>query len=133
MSTISSIDSISLVNQALGIQNKTQLQNQSIVANGHIIDLKRTSPLHFGADGSTGSLEPAASPSFEDAMLKALDGVNAMQLDSANAIETMMVNPEAIDPHDVTISMAKANMSLNITRTVLERIVGAWKNLVNMN
>ncbi|MBU0935304.1 MAG: flagellar hook-basal body complex protein FliE, partial [Spirochaetes bacterium] len=64
---------------------------------------------------------------------KALDGVNAMQLDSANAIETMMVNPEAIDPHDVTISMAKANMSLNITRTVLERIVGAWKNLVNMN
>ena len=42
-----------------------------------------------------------------------------------------MTNPDAVDPHDVTIAMAKANMSLNITRTVLDRVVRAWRDLIN--
>jgi flagellar hook-basal body complex protein FliE len=73
--------------------------------------------------------EQAAS--FEDAMLKAMDGVNALQADSSNALEAMLTDPDSIDAHDVTIAMAKANMSLNITRTVLDRVVRAWKDILN--
>ena len=35
----------------------------------------------------------------------------------------MLVDPDSVDAHDVTIAMAKANLSLNITRTVLDRVV----------
>ncbi|WP_304223825.1 flagellar hook-basal body complex protein FliE [Gracilinema caldarium] len=71
------------------------------------------------------------SGSFEDAMLKALDSVNADQNLSTDLMETMVTDPDSVDPHDVTIAMAKANLSLNITRTVLDRIVKGWKEIIN--
>jgi flagellar hook-basal body complex protein FliE len=71
------------------------------------------------------------SGSFEDAMLKALDSVNADQNLSTELMETMVTDPDSVDPHDVTIAMAKANLSLNITRTVLDRIVKGWKEIIN--
>jgi len=43
----------------------------------------------------------------------------------------MLVDPESIEAHEVTIAMSKASMSLNITRTVLDRVVRAWKDLIN--
>lgn len=72
-----------------------------------------------------------ASGGFQAELLKALDGVNRDQLDASGAIETFMIDPDAIEAHDVTVAMAKANMSLNITRTVLDRVVRAWRDLIN--
>lgn len=71
------------------------------------------------------------SGSFEDTMLKALDSVNADQNLSSELMETMVTDPDSVDPHDVTIAMAKANLSLNITRTILDRIVKGWKEIIN--
>lgn len=102
---------------------------------GDSLKLSRADPRHFATGGSVAGKTPALGQeqtvSFEDAMLKAMDGVNAMQIDSANAEEAMLINPDSIDVHDVTIAMAKANMSLDITRTVLSRVVTAWKDIIN--
>ncbi len=69
--------------------------------------------------------------SFQEAMLKALDEVNADQAQSTKMFEALIVDPDSVDAHDVTIAMAKANLSLNISRTVLNRIVSAWKDIIN--
>lgn len=69
---------------------------------------------------------------FENAMLQALDSVNAEQNLSSNLMQTMVTDPDAVDAHDVTTAMAKANLSLNITRTILDRIVKGWKEVVNL-
>jgi len=69
--------------------------------------------------------------SFENVMLKALDGVNQYQQDSSAKIQQVMVDPESIDPQDVTIAMAEANLSLNIARTVMDRVVRGWKEVIN--
>ncbi len=98
---------------------------------GDKLKLARLDPRHFTTGGGTGELAAEKTASFEDALLKAMDGVNAMQNQSSDAIEQSLIDPDSIDAHDVTIAMAKANMSLNITRTVLERIVGAWKDIIN--
>jgi len=50
---------------------------------------------------------------------------------TAPTMEAMLIDPDSVDAHDVTIAMAKANMSLNITRTVLDRVVRAWKDIIN--
>ncbi|MCX7948612.1 MAG: flagellar hook-basal body complex protein FliE [Treponemataceae bacterium] len=71
------------------------------------------------------------SGSFEDAMLKALDSVNQDQITSNQLMVDMVTDPDSVDPHDVTIAMAKANLSLNIARTVLDRVVKGWKELIN--
>lgn len=98
---------------------------------GGPLSLQRIDPRHFAAGGGTAQVDAAGKASFEQAMLQAMDGVNRMQIDSTKAVEQMLVDPDSIDAHDVTIAMAKANMSLNITRTVLDRVVRAWKDIIN--
>ena len=111
----------------------TQGMNSNVgLPKGDRLAINRLDPRHFAGSATDRAATEGTNPkAFENAMLKALDGVNAMQVESSNATELMMTDPEAIDVHDVTIAMAKANMSLNITRTVLSRVVQAWRDLIN--
>ncbi|MDR0760114.1 MAG: flagellar hook-basal body complex protein FliE [Treponema sp.] len=68
---------------------------------------------------------------FEDAMLRALDTVSAEKQFADSLIQQAIVDPESVDSHDITIAQAKANMSLNITRTILNRIVQGWRDIIN--
>ncbi len=108
-----------------------QAYQSAVKATGDRVGLLRTDAMHFDQSGLLSPLGEEEAPSFEDAMLQAMNGVNDDQLASSNAIERMLVDPDSIEAHDVTIAMAKANMSLNITRTVLDRVVRAWKDLIN--
>ncbi|MHB9291421.1 putative flagellar hook-basal body complex protein FliE [Hollandina sp. SP2] len=71
------------------------------------------------------------SGNFEDAMLRALDKVSGDQQRASDLIQTAITEPGSVDVHDITIAQAKASMSLNISRTVLNRLVQGWKDLIN--
>jgi len=116
------------------------------LVSGDRIQMNVTNPRHLvPADGrakasgealsllgaQVGSEAVTRTGSFEDAMLQALDAVNADQNESSTLMQNMVTDPDSVDPHDVTIAMAKANLSLNITRTVLDRIVKGWKEIIN--
>ncbi|MDA8410913.1 MAG: flagellar hook-basal body complex protein FliE [Treponema sp.] len=79
--------------------------------------------------GRVGSVSGGGS--FGDAMLKAIDGVNADQQKTSNLIQQMVVAPDTVNAHDVTIAMAEANLSLNLAKTILNRIVTGWKDVIN--
>jgi flagellar hook-basal body complex protein FliE len=81
--------------------------------------------------GRIGAEAALRSGLFEDAMLRALDAVSAEKQSADNLIRQAVVDPESVDSHDITIAQAKANMSLNITRTVLNRIVQGWRDIIN--
>ena len=78
-----------------------------------------------------GSDAAVRSGSFEDAMLRALDRVSADQQFSADLVQRAAVDPEAMDPHDITVAQAKAQLSLDIARNVLNRVVQGWKDIIN--
>jgi flagellar hook-basal body complex protein FliE len=101
------------------------------IASGDLIGMERTNPLHYTAAGQLGGTNADKKPSFEDAMLKAMDGVNSYQNANTSIVQQMLVDPDSVDAHEVTLSMSKANMSLNIARTVLNRVVQAWKDIIN--
>ncbi len=108
------------------------LAPQGMLARGDKIKLEKADPRHFVSEGVLGAEEDSqTTPTFEDAMLQALNGVNELQNESSDAIEAMLTDPDSIDAHEVTLAMAKANMSLNITRTILDRVVRAWRDLIN--
>jgi flagellar hook-basal body complex protein FliE len=69
--------------------------------------------------------------SFESALLKAMDGVSATQNKSDDLLQRVVADPDSVDAQDVTIAMAEANMSLNLAKTILSRIVTAWKDVIN--
>jgi flagellar hook-basal body complex protein FliE len=64
-------------------------------------------------------------------MLKALDRVNAYQQNVESLHQQMITDPESVDVHEITDAQAKAQMTLNITRTILNRVVQAWKDIIN--
>jgi flagellar hook-basal body complex protein FliE len=71
------------------------------------------------------------SGTFEDTMLKALDKVSAYQQISSNLAQKAITDPESVDIQDITMAQAKAGVSLNITRNVLNRVVQGWRDIIN--
>jgi flagellar hook-basal body complex protein FliE len=78
-----------------------------------------------------GSESAVRAGRFEDTMLRALDKVSAYQQNASSIAEAAILDPDSIDAHDVAIAQAEASMALNITRTILNRIVQSWKDLIN--
>jgi flagellar hook-basal body complex protein FliE len=91
--------------------------------------LNRTHPSHYG-DGELGA--PQGQPSFGQMLFESLSSVNADQQNANNLSVQAVVNPDSINPHDVTIAMAKANMSLSITKNVVDRVVQAYKDITTL-
>ena len=87
---------------------------------GDMIRMKRTNPLHMDATGNIPKQQQSAGTGFSQAFTAALQGVNDLQMQSTDLAEQMIIDPESIEPHDVTIAMAKANTALQMTKTILE-------------
>lgn len=107
-----------------------QLSSNQVV--GDLIDIKRTNPLHLNEDGIKAPLNAESGMSFEEMILEAIGGVNNDQMESANLMEQMVTNPDSVDTHDLTIALAKADMSLNVTKAVIDRAVKAYKEITSL-
>jgi flagellar hook-basal body complex protein FliE len=68
---------------------------------------------------------------FGDTMLKALDKVSDYQLQAEYIQQKAITDPDSVNAHEITEAQAMATMSLNITKNVLNRIVQAWKDIIN--
>jgi flagellar hook-basal body complex protein FliE len=68
---------------------------------------------------------------FEQAMLQALDKVSGAHKYAENLAQTAIIDPDAVDAHDVTTAEAMASMSLNITSNILNRLVQSWRDIIN--
>ena len=98
---------------------------------GDRIDMKRTMPQHLDANGLIP--KDAAQPdSGFGTMLKAsLNGVNDLQQTSSGLSQRMLIDPESVDAHDVTIAMAKASTSLTMARTIIDKVLRAYKEIIS--
>lgn len=96
------------------------------------LGLARASGSTVGNGFAVGKVELGGSGSFENALLKAMDGVNADQMKTSNLMQQMVVAPDSVNAHDVTIAMAESSLSLNLARTILDRIVRGWKEVINL-
>ena len=118
----------------------------SAAAKNYATEMLRTHPKHmlppdspyFGSGNKIIALEKKISAehvtgagTFEHAMLQALDKVSGSQQRATNLEREAIINPDAVDVHDVTLAQAEASMSLGITRVILSRLVQGWRDLIN--
>lgn len=66
---------------------------------------------------------------FKSYLLDAVNKMNEQQLNVSSLQEKVITDPDSVDIHDVTTAMAKAQMSLNLAQTVIERVVKGWTDL----
>ncbi|HNY16027.1 MAG TPA: flagellar hook-basal body complex protein FliE [Treponemataceae bacterium] len=81
---------------------------------------------------NTGMIDNATRPetaSFEQTLLAAFDKMNEKQQATDDLAQKMMINPESVDAHDVTIAMAEANLSLKIAQSVIDRVIKGWNEI----
>ena len=102
------------------------------------LELNRTHPAHLGTKalgvtdafgGTEKDTVSSSSGSFESFLLDAMEKLNTQQTDVDKLGEKLITDPDSVDIHDVTIAMAKAQMSLTLAQTVVDRVITGWTNL----
>lgn len=116
------------------------------MTNDFAVTMLRTHPQHMGplnspyvGSGSNiialrdkiGAGDVTRAGSFETAMLQALDKVSGAQQYAGVLQQEAIINPDAVNVHDITIAEAMASMSLNITNNILSRMVQGWRDIIN--
>lgn len=87
--------------------------------------------LRAGSLGAAG-INRTDNASFANAMLAAVDKMSAMQNHASDLEKRAIIDPDSVDLHDISIAQAEASLSLNLARTLLNRVTQAWKDLINM-
>jgi flagellar hook-basal body complex protein FliE len=103
---------------------------------GDVVKLARTDPLHMAGigeqaaapDGTTAGIEST----FGNMLLSALGSVNSDQLTAMDLSQKMVADPTSVNVEDVTIALAEANLSLSMTKAVVDRALAAYREIINV-
>lgn len=103
------------------------------------IQMTRTNPAHVGTAKLTSIIPGSENTNsvqneknfgtFESYLVNAVSEMNSQQLDVGRVQEQLITDPDSVDIHDVTTAMAKAQMSLSLAQTVIDRLVTGWNEL----
>jgi flagellar hook-basal body complex protein FliE len=98
--------------------------------NGDLFNLQRTHPDHLPGKNDVSSRQEMGG--FQELLMGSLNEVNNAQQAHADLAVQAVVDPDAVDPHDVTIAGAKANLALSMTRNVVDRVIQAYRDITNV-
>ena len=99
------------------------------------IRLRSTSPLHLSRDGSVvGRVEAqnAGLGTFGKMVLDALGQTNNQIIDSQLLQQQAIVSPDSVDPSTLVVSLLKADMSLSLSKSVIDRATAAYRELTTL-
>jgi flagellar hook-basal body complex protein FliE len=65
-------------------------------------------------------------------LIGSLNDVNAQQMSHEQLSIQAIVDPDSVEPHDLTIAAAKASTSLSITKNVVDRVIQAYRDITNL-
>jgi flagellar hook-basal body complex protein FliE len=99
---------------------------------GDLVSMAATNRMHFGFRGLAERKPDEFISDFGNALKQAFYKVNDLQLESDRLTEAMAVRPNSVDIHDVTIAAEKARLALQFTKSVVERITQAYRELSNL-
>lgn len=99
---------------------------------GDLVRMQRTDPRHMDKTGSIPKEQAQSGTGFGEVFTRALNGVNTLQQEGAAISQQMLTDPESVDPHDVTIAIAKANTSLQMAKTVVDSALKAYREIISI-
>jgi flagellar hook-basal body complex protein FliE len=70
--------------------------------------------------------------SFGELLLNALNGVNDSQVKSMDLTQQMITAPDSVNVHDVTIALAEANLAISMTKSIVDRALAAYREIINV-
>lgn len=102
----------------------------AIDVTGDAVNLARTHAAHIG--GVSDRIETGKGGDFTAMFMEALKGVNRTVTESGELSMMLITDPDSVDTHDVTIALAKANLAVSLTKTIVDRALQAYTNIINL-
>src|SRR5512142_2794869 len=104
---------------------------------GDVVKMARTNALHLAgieetlpaADAGTAT---GIEQTFGNMLLSALGSVNNDQVTAMDLSQKMITDPTSVNVEDVTIALAEANLSLSLTKAVVDRALAAYREIINV-
>lgn len=95
--------------------------------------IKDTNPLkaapHVNILSSAEENQRIKEKSFGEYLSEAFSAMNKQQTDLTSLERQLITDPDSVDIHDVTTAMAKARMSMDLAKTVVDRVVNGWNEI----
>ena len=76
--------------------------------------------------------KPDPEKSFGKLFIDALSEVNELQMKPHELTEKMITEPDSIDIHDITMALAEAQLSLSMTKAIVEGAIRAYKEIISI-
>ncbi|TVR57103.1 MAG: flagellar hook-basal body complex protein FliE [Spirochaetaceae bacterium] len=95
-----------------------------------VFRLVRTDPRHM--PGKFEQPTDSAVRDFSGMLLDSLQEVSRLENKHQELSVRSIIDPDSVNPHDVTIASAKASLALNITKNVVDGVVRAYRDIVNV-
>jgi flagellar hook-basal body complex protein FliE len=98
---------------------------------GNKITLLTNNPLHMDQLGrNVGKEKSGVEESFGEVLAKAFNNVNDKQLATTEMAEKMITEPDSVNVHDIMTAVAEANLSISMTKNIVDRAVRAYKEII---
>jgi flagellar hook-basal body complex protein FliE len=98
---------------------------------GNMIEMKTSSPLHYGNRPSTAKSDDVAG-SFAEMFNGLVGRVNDLQIDAESITQKMIYEPGSVDIHTVMIAQQKAEVALLFTKAVRDEAIRSYRELINL-
>ena len=70
--------------------------------------------------------------SFGSLLANSLTQVSDLDKTHAALTRTAIVDPQSVDTHEITISASQAALSLSLARNVIDRVIGAYREITSL-
>ena len=113
----------------------------NIQAAGDMFDLAATNARHFAGPEPLSvrgmPTEPVGAGSqarqdFGSMLLDGLNEVSSLERNHENLSIQSVVDPESVEPHEITIAANQASLALNLTRNIVDRVVQGYQEITNL-
>lgn len=92
--------------------------------------LKTTSDLHFNEDGLIQKKTEKNAAPFSQVLFDAVNETDSLAHEDDDLEEQMVLNPEKVDVHEVMIASEKARMSLSFLKSITEKAMKAYNDIM---
>ena len=103
---------------------------------GQSIPVATSNPSHFADFDLTkrdlSNMRVGHGDTFYDKMMGAVNLVNDNIIHSDKIGEQFITKPNTVDVHDVTVALQKAQMSIDLSRAIIQRSISSYQTIVNL-
>jgi flagellar hook-basal body complex protein FliE len=102
-----------------------------ITPKGDKISISTSDTRHYGEAAKTHSPDDVAE-SFAEVLQKSFEKVNDQQVEADTLTQKIVFDPNSVDSHQVMIAAEKARISLTFTKTMIDGVIKAYRDLSNL-